>query len=125
MQSLKRHIALLFLGGFLFPQVAGSMHYFVVSHDFSSEKNNSYNNPEPDSLFHSCVYHLTGFTSGILPQDFTIIHRDFPSAPILNNSSLENFVHRDNFNFLLRGPPLEHLLHNSVGLYGQKQLFYL
>lgn len=110
MQSQKRHIALLFLSGFLFPQVAGSMHYFVVSHDFSAEKDNSFSTPEPDSLFHSCVYHLTGMSSGILPQNFPENSNNFPSPAIFSFCSKENYAPRDDFNFLLRGPPLEHFL---------------
>lgn len=106
MQHFKRHIVLLFLGGFLFPQVAGSLHYFVVSHNFSAEKNNSIHSPEPGSLFHSCIYHLTGFSGGILPQDLIIISKDILTPVKSNFFGLENYVHEDNFSFLLRGPPL-------------------
>jgi len=110
MQSFNRHIAILFLGGFLFPQVAGSIHYFVVSHDFSSEKNNSFKTPEPDALYHTCLYHFTGISSGILPKGLPVISNNFPPQVAFCFSSLENYVHRDDFNFQLRGPPLEHFL---------------
>lgn len=109
MQSYHKHIALLFLGGFLFPQVAGSMHYFVVSHDFSSEKNNSFHTPEPDSLFHSCVYHFNGFSIGIIPQNVPEILINFYPPATFGIGSLEDYVHRDDFNFLLRGPPFENV----------------
>ena len=116
MLSVKRHIALFFLVGFLFPQVAGSMHYLMVSHDFSQEKNDSYKTPEPDSLYHSCVYHLTGFYSGILPQENSIIPGNFYPPVKFSTGSLEDYVPRDNFNFLLRGPPWKSVFSEMQGL---------
>lgn len=110
MISPNKHIALFLLGGFLFPQVAGSMHYFVITHDFSTEDNNSYNSPEPDSLFHSCVYHIKGFSSGILPPTLPVLQKNFGDFEPLILNGVISYSNRKEYNFLLRGPPLEYFL---------------
>lgn len=103
MQNRKKHIALFLLVGFLFPQVANSMHYFVVDHKFSFLDSSKKINP--DFEYHSCTYHLNG-VSGIVPTEN--FKEDDPTLYFSKKHKfcrLVNYVHNPHFNFSLRGPP--------------------
>ncbi|WP_424492384.1 hypothetical protein [Salinimicrobium sp. GXAS 041] len=105
MQVFKRHIAILLLAGFLFPQVVSGMHYLVVSHSYSSENSTSFKKADRNYLVHTCHYYLNSFPS-VLPSQYGLKNNNCvtPQAT-LNFFSLEDYVHQEDFNFQLRGPP--------------------
>lgn len=106
MKRFKAHIAIFLMLGFLFPQGAVSMHSFLVPHhayDASQFTIKTLN----DFEYHSCIYHLNGFSPHILSKE----NVDKPSrfkTPVttVKFCCLENYVHQPDFNFQLRGPPL-------------------
>ncbi|WP_189604534.1 hypothetical protein [Salinimicrobium marinum] len=106
MQSFKKHIAIALLAGFLCPQVMSSIHFLVISHSYSSESNTAFRKADSSYLYHTCHYHLNSFSS-VLPIESRLEKVDFISAQNNPNfSSLENYVHQEDFNFQLRGPPV-------------------
>lgn len=106
MLRFKKHIAIALLAGFLLPQVVSSMHFLLVSHSYSSESNTAFKEADLSYQFHTCHYHLNSFSS-VLPSEKGIKITDFVTPPAtLNFFSLENYVHQEDFNFQLRGPPL-------------------
>ncbi len=105
MQVYKRHIAILLLAGFLFPQVVSGMHYLMVSHSYSSENKTAYKQLDITIPYHSCHYHLSSFPS-VLPSEYCLKNNDLVTPPAtLHFCSLENYVQQPDFNFQLRGPP--------------------
>lgn len=105
MRSFKQHISIFLLAGFLFPQGVNSMHYLVVAHNLSFESQTSYSKSDFNFQYHSCQYHLTTFstlfTSGIGQKSISSV-----ALPVVENfCSLDNYVHQQDYNFQLRGPP--------------------
>lgn len=105
MHRFKVHIAIFFLAGFLFPQGASGMHYFLVEHKpfknstFSFNKINGFE-------YHSCTYHLNGFSPLVLGiENLNEPARHFTREATIKFCCLENYVHQPDFNFQLRGPP--------------------
>lgn len=105
MQRFKVHIAIFLLAGFLFPQGASGMHYFLVEHKGSSSREVAFNHLN-DFEYHSCIYHLNGFSPLILRiENLEGADRYFTPLAALKFCCLENYVHQPDFNFQLRGPP--------------------
>lgn len=105
MQGYQQHIASFLLLGFLFPQIAGSMHYSFVSHIPTVEKRPGYAKPDPGFQYHSCIYHLSGF-SPLFAAENNAETSELLALQIAHNFySLDNYVHQPNYNFQLRGPP--------------------
>lgn len=106
MQKFKAHIAIFSLAVFLFPQVASGMHYFLVEHKVYKSGEFAFNDLN-DFEYHSCTYHLNGFSPLILGlENFNEAARHFTSETATKFCCLENYVHQPDFNFQLRGPPL-------------------
>lgn len=104
MQAVKKHIASILLAGFLFPQLAGSLHYLLVEHTLSSGNEMAFTK-EMDYNYHSCVYHLNGFSGFLIFEGHSWKPQGIYSRTGYNFYSLENYVPRQDFNFQLRGPP--------------------
>ena len=105
MQVFKKHIAVVLLSGFLFPQIAGSLHFLVVPHDYSVEKETALKKSDGFNQYHFHHYHFTNLTS-LLTSPFnpgTILLVNLQTRLI--SSSLEHYVQYPKYNFLLRGPP--------------------
>lgn len=109
MQGYKRHIALFLLLGFLFPQVAGSMHYSFVSHVPTNKNGSGYTKPDPNLQYHTCIYHLSGFSPLLPVENNTETSAIAPFRTAHNFYSLAHYVHQPNYNFQLRGPPFPQL----------------
>jgi hypothetical protein len=107
MQRFKAHIAVFLLVGFLFPQGASGMHYFVVAHNFYDSSELVFNNSISFD-YHSCNYHLNGFSPLILGEaKLSEPHKTKILLAGIKYCCLENYVHQPDFNFQLRGPPFK------------------
>ncbi|MDX1720599.1 MAG: hypothetical protein R3353_10580 [Salegentibacter mishustinae] len=107
MQRFKAHIAIFLLAGFLFPQAASGMHYFVVEH-FPS-KNSEITFYESNNFdYHSCIYHLNGFSPLLIKENYL---KKLSQHLLLTTKAkfccLQYYVHQPDFNFQLRGPPFK------------------
>ncbi|WP_037318196.1 hypothetical protein [Salegentibacter sp. Hel_I_6] len=105
MQRFKVHIAIFLLAGFLFPQGASGMHYFLVEH-FPSNSNDFSYNKSTNYDYHSCTYHLNGFSPLLLKRNnFKQLPQQIEPTEKLKFCCLGHYVHQPDFNFQLRGPP--------------------
>lgn len=107
MTYFKKHIALLLLAGFAFPQVANSVHYFVVPHHYNFEEEHfskKVNNPAYD--YHLCDYHLTGLTFIINPNILPDLQVKFLEPKQLFTYKIGHEIALA-FTYRLRGPPNE------------------
>lgn len=106
MNSLKQYIALLFVSGFLFPQIANAVHHLVVSHNFSIETKSTPQISGQNYEYHSCDYHLGGFKFPI--SDFNYTADLIIPAPRKEkiSSGFMPFQGKVAFHNPLRGPPV-------------------
>jgi len=105
MQQYKKHIAAFLLVGFLFPQVTSSIHYYVEPHGNSTQDNFVFTQTNKDLRFHSCLFHLNGFSTLLPLGNFEEIALVQISKATAKFYSFENYVHQPDFHFQLRGPP--------------------
>jgi hypothetical protein len=107
MQQFKAHITIFLLAGFLFPQGASGMHYFLVEH-FPSKSNQFTFNKSNNFDYHSCTYHLNGFSPLILRgENLKASTQNLLVIGTAKFCCLKNYVHQPDFNFQLRGPPFK------------------
>lgn len=108
MQQFKAHIAIFLLVGFLFPQGASAMHYFVVEHFTSNNSSDFTYNESNDFDYHSCIYHLNGFSPlSLKPDKFKALAQLLLPTSNTKFCCLKNYVHQPDFDFQLRGPPFK------------------
>ncbi|UJH91703.1 hypothetical protein LZ575_03175 [Antarcticibacterium sp. 1MA-6-2] len=105
MQTYKRLIAAFLLVFFLFPQIAGNLHYFVVPHQPATDKILEVAKSNPDLPVHFCIFHLQGFSMFLPLKIFQKISANEIFEISVNIDGLELYVHQPDFNFQLRGPP--------------------
>lgn len=105
MMEFKKHIALLLLVGFSFPQVVNSVHYFVVPHYNKTGAEVSNQITAPIYHYHSCDYHLAGI-NGILFSNCQS-QQPFNKEDLVPQQFYYSFDHNIEFAFhyQLRGPP--------------------
>lgn len=116
MQRCKRHIALLLVVGFLFPQVAWSLHFSLVSHNATQKPRSGYAKSDPNVQYHCCICHLSGSSPLLLMEEYKKT-ADIKGFQVPHNYfGLDHYVHQLNFNFHLRGPPFRHSFRNKTGL---------
>ncbi len=106
MNCFKKHIASLFLLGFLFPQAANAIHHFAISHDYYAEGENKLSFTGPAYEYHSCDYHLSGVK--FLIPEFEFLRKNIIPGPGQQVSVSIFMLLPDKvaFNFSVRGPPL-------------------
>lgn len=106
MARFKVHIVTFLLAGFLLPQGASAMHYFLVAHPVYKSSEFTFNKLN-DFEYHSCNYHINGFSPLILRMEkLDTLRKEFKIKAVIKFCSLENYVHHPDYNFQLRGPPL-------------------
>lgn len=104
MSVFKKYIAVLLLAGFLFPQAANSMHYFLFPHKISNH-GKSLKYQVPSYEFHHCHLNLHSLTY-LLP-----LSNEFKKQIDQNHAVVQNFYYSLDhtvelaFNYRLRGPP--------------------
>lgn len=107
MTEKGKYYSLLLLAGFLVPQVANGMHYFLLPHASYSQDTSSYSFTKPGIYeYHYCDYHLTG-------TDFALADEDQPQEDKIpefdirvNGLDFVIYLTRFYYNYTLRGPPL-------------------
>ncbi len=103
MNEYKRHIALLLIICFSFPQVATSMHYILNEHQ-TSGKTLQYL-PAAQEIEHHCTCHLASLLYRITNLTYPIQNISLINLGEQAYCSLENYVFELAFNYRLRGPP--------------------
>lgn len=105
MPRFKIHLAAFLFVVFLFPQGARAMHYFLIAHTSYNFGEYSFNETNVFG-YHSCTYHLNGFSPFNLRLDHVKEEKKLIKQEVsIKYCCLENYVQQSKFNFQLRGPP--------------------
>lgn len=105
MYRFQIHIAYFLLTGFLFPQVANAVHYFVQSHSLSPKGDETYNIAVPPYDYHVCDYQFNSL------KYYTLNHNEIkpsffgPRELLAKYFYTNEFVNELAFHYSLRGPP--------------------
>lgn len=105
MNCIKRHIASLLLLGFLFPQLANAVHYYIVSHEISSEEQNKVFFSGPAYEYHSCDYHLSGFKFLFPTFEYSGKYIIPECGQEIVSYAFLLFTEKAAFHYSVRGPP--------------------
>lgn len=103
MKCIKKHIASFLLLGFLFPQVANALHYLIIPHEFTSEKQVVFSSPVYE--YHTCDYHLSGIKFLIPTFDHSGEYRIPESKQEAVTRAFLRYPKNKSFHFSVRGPP--------------------
>ncbi len=114
MCSQGKHIGLLLLAGFLFPQAANALHYFLLPHTLETTNSKTFSFVNPGGYeYHYCDYHLTG-------TDFAVIKEEQSPDNYVAGYALKQkeeytsvYISRIYYNYKLRGPPA-HIFFSNI-----------
>ena len=106
MQQFKQNIAAVLLAFFLFPQIASSIHYYVVPHEIITRHSYEFGQTKPDLRFHSCLFHVSAMSMVLPPEDFPELNRILVLCAKTNFKHSENYIPQTEIHFQLRGPPV-------------------
>lgn len=104
MKDCKKYIALFLFAGFSFPQVAKSVHYFVIPHYSKPITPGSHQLSVPIYDYHSCDYHLTGLNLILFLNYHSKNQKNVVGTAQIFFYSFDHEIELA-FNFQLRGPP--------------------